>query len=187
MRTVHSIRHHVLSVAGAARFTLIIGLVALAFGNMGCRKIRQKMEEKAAEEAIKAGTGGQVSIDDENKGGVTFKDNKGNAVTIGENKVPADWPSSVPLYPKGKVVGAVSSKDNGKAGHMVTMETTDSADTVFAFFKSKLSGYDQQSEMNSPQMRMLVVEDKKSKLAITVVISASGSSTTVQVTAASSG
>src|SRR5262249_55018715 len=133
--------------ARAARlgtFAIVASIVASsAVGGLGCKKIRQRMEEKAAEQAIKAGTGGAVSVNEDDKGGMTFKDNKGNVVTFGETKVPADWPSNVPVY-SGKVISAVSSKDNGKTAHVVVIETTDTPDTVFAFYKSKMSGFEQQ-------------------------------------------
>src|SRR5262249_33188829 len=114
--------------------------------------------------------------------GVTFKDNKGNVVTFGETKVPADWPSNIPVY-SGKVISAVSSKENGKTAHVVVVETTDTPDAVLAFYKSKLSGFEQQNEMTSPQMQMLVLEDKKSKTSVSIVISSGSGKTTVQVAA----
>jgi hypothetical protein len=165
-----------------ARVLIVAALAALAVSSMGCRKIRQKMEEKAAEQAIKAGTGGAVAVNEGDQGGLTLKDNKGNVMTLGQTTVPADWPSNVPVY-SGKVVSAVSTKDQGKTAKVVMIETTDTPDAVFAFYKSKLSSFDQQSEMNSNQMRMLVVEDKKSKMHVSVVIGVSGTNTTVQVAA----
>lgn len=169
-------------IAHLARIGVFPVLAALAVSTTGCRKIRQKMEQKAAEEAVKAGTGGAVTVNDGDQGGMTFKDNKGNVVTLGETKIPADWPTSIPVY-KGKVMSSVSTKEQGKTAHVVMVETTDSPDTVFAFYKSKLSGFEQQSEMNSNQVRMLVMEDKKAKTHVTVIIGISNGNTTVQVAA----
>jgi hypothetical protein len=174
-RTAHLVRHR-------ARYGVVVLLAALAVSSMGCRKIRQKIEEKAAEQAIKAGTGGAVAVNEGDQGGLTLKDNKGNVVTLGQTKVPADWPSNVPVY-SGKVVSAVSSKDQGKTAQVVMIETTDTPDAVFTFYKSKLASFEQQSEMSSNQMRMLVVEDKKSKMHVSVVVGTSGANTTVQVAA----
>jgi hypothetical protein len=159
-------------------------LVALALtSSVGCRRMREKLEKKAAEEAIERGSGGQVSIDNDGKG-MTIHDNKGGGtVTIGENKVPEDWPSIVPIYPKGKVVQSYSGKQNGQTSFMVALETDDSANDVFTFYKSKLKGFTQNSEMTTGDMRMLVVQDPATKRDISVVVTKSGDKATmIQIT-----
>ena len=178
--------HHAVRRSNHARISLVSSLlvlvtVALATGGLGCKRMREKMEQKAAEQAIQAGTGGQVTINDGNNGGISVHDKNGNTVTVGENKVPADWPSNVPLYPNAKVMSAVSNHESGKASSVVTMQTTDAAPVVYTFFKAKLASFEQTSEVNANGMHMLVVEDKKTKQNISVVVSVSGAETTVQV------
>jgi hypothetical protein len=189
LATIPLIRRLNLRLANRLAPIASIAFMALALSSsVGCSKIRQKIEQKAAEQAVEKGTGGAVSIDNDGKG-MTIHDNKGGGtVTIGENKIPEDWPSTIPIYPKGKVVQSYSGKQNGQTSFMVALETGDSANDVFTFYKTKFKGLTQSSEMTTGDMRMLVVQDPATKRDISVVVTkGNNAATMIQITTSQKG
>lgn len=98
---------------------ITLTLIALALATGGCRKIEEKMAEKAAEKA----TGGEVDIDSKT-GQVKLKqkgpDGKETEVQLGAGStVPADFPKAVPIYPASKVMSSVTISQG--EGHMLTL------------------------------------------------------------------
>lgn len=69
--------------------------------------------EKAVEEGVEQGTGGDVNIEDD---GLTFKDEQGNELSLGgQAALPASWPASVPT-PGGQLMLGTASADGATNG-----------------------------------------------------------------------
>lgn len=152
-------------------------LIVSVLGGAGCSKIREKIEEKATEKAIEGATGGAVKIDNGN-GTVTLTNkDKGTTATVGaQAKLPDHWPSDVPVYPGASIVGSVDSDD----GQMVTLESTDAPDKVISFYKSKLSSYKKEGEMDTGDFKLLTMKSGQHQVA--VATSGKDGKTSVQLT-----
>jgi hypothetical protein len=90
--------------------TLIICLAALTLSMTGC----QMLAQKATEGALKTATGGAVDV---NGGSVTLKGKDGSQATVsGDTKIPADFPSDVPMRDDGTVKAVITNQTaNGKS------------------------------------------------------------------------
>jgi hypothetical protein len=90
--------------------SLVICLAALAISVTGC----QLLAQKATEGAIKTATGGAVDV---NGGSVTLKGKDGSQATVsGDTKIPADFPSDVPMRDDGTVKAVITNQTaNGKS------------------------------------------------------------------------
>ena len=165
------------------RRELVLGLAVLALtsGSLGCRKIRERMQERALEKA----SGGKVDIE---HGGdtVTIKGDKpGDQLVVGKDaKLPDDFPKTVPIYPGAKIIGsyAASGAAGKDKGFTVQLETTDAPDKVVAFYKSKMPGGSaaQQFEMNGPTGHVLTYKDGTN--AVSVITAASTDNKTTSIT-----
>jgi hypothetical protein len=72
---------------------------------------------------------------------VSFKDkNTGSEVTIGDQKIPSDFPSDFPLYAGAKPTGNISGiGDEKEKGIWLLMETPDDIAKVTAFYETELT------------------------------------------------
>jgi hypothetical protein len=82
---------------------------------------------------------GKVTVTEKNKDGassMTFTGKNGEKVTMDMNagKVPADYPSDVPVYKDAQVMMAQTISE--KNGRNLILETGDAGDKVAAFYKS---------------------------------------------------
>lgn len=165
------------------RRTVGLCLVALSLvGVGGCRKIQEKMAEKAVEKA----TGGKADIDSKT-GQVKLRqkgpDGKETEVQVGDKTtVPADFPKSVPMYPGGKLIAAVSISQ-GEQGHMVTLTTSDPVSAVTDYYKKNLAGFKVDGELNSNDTTILTMSNAELTVSVTAAHDNSDNTTTVQLTA----
>ncbi len=130
--------------------------------------------------------GEKVEVDTGSKNvKVTTKD--GTAVFAGGagTVVPDSFPKDVPVYPGGKVTGAVSGSQQGSSGQMVTFETPDSPEKVVDFYKGKLTGWKNSMEMASGNGKMLVMVSADEKRSVTVTATPGAGKTTVSLTVGS--
>jgi hypothetical protein len=138
------------------RIILAVSLVSLA-SLTGCGKIKEKIAEKIAEKAIEKATGAEDVDLNSSSGGVTIKNAEGEVFQSGKGtKVPADWPSDVPVYPGSTVFSAVSTPKQ----KFVHLQTKDSPDTVVTFYKGKLAG-EKTHEMSMNETRAVTFKDGK--------------------------
>lgn len=92
------------------RLLVVFILVALlVFSVAGCG-IKQKMEEKAAEQFLESIGGGNVDINDDDS--ITIKGEDGEEVTLGST----DWPTSelskaLPAFTAGKIESVLDSEE----------------------------------------------------------------------------
>jgi hypothetical protein len=147
-----------------------------AVAPLGCKKIREKMEQKVAEKAVEGMTGGQVQIEGD-KVTVNGKDGNGS-VQFGTAKLPDDWPSEIPVYPGAKLLTAMTTTDKGVSGHVLTLETTDSVDKVITYYKSKLSGYKSMLDMSSGEGHTLALENDATHLQVNISATPQGNTKT---------
>lgn len=88
------------------------------------------------EKVIENQTGGKVKIKS-GKGSVEIK-GKGGTFSVGENKLPKDFPEDIPIYKPSKVMGSMSNTLEGKKTFVVTLSTKDALDEVNDFYKNGL-------------------------------------------------
>lgn len=105
---------------------------------------------------------------------VSWKDEKtGSEVTIGDEKIPADFPKDFPLYAGAKPTGNVSGiGDDKEKGIWLLMETTDEITKVTAYYEAELtkSGWAKEEKMTFGTASTWKVS--KGDLEGTVVVSA---------------
>ena len=103
-------------------------------------KIVKKAGTTILNKAIENKTGMQTSIEDLEKGKMTFTDPKtGAKVEINSGKIPEDFPKNFPLYPGANLTTTLSgnSKDD-ESGFWLTFSTKDSLSKVADYFKTNL-------------------------------------------------
>jgi hypothetical protein len=91
--------------------------------------------EKLTEDIVSSSTGNNVDINTDDG---TFKiETDEGSISVGEQKIPEDFPSVVALYDNQKVTGIVTNTQDGSSFWSVNAETNDSADNVNTFVVSK--------------------------------------------------
>lgn len=127
---------------------------ALLCASLGCSKIQEKLGEKAAEALLESQTGNKVDIQtNDGKLAVKVTDDKGTTMTLAaSDKLPDDFPKSVPIYPGAKVQATLAGKSETKeGGFMVTLSSPDPTANVGAFYKdASTKGRKQILEMTTP-------------------------------------
>lgn len=159
----------------------VLVLVALALATGGCRKIEEKMAEKAAEKA----TGGEVDIDSKS-GQVKLKqkgpDGKETEVQLGAgSSVPADFPKAVPIYPGAKVISAVTISQG--EGHMVMLNTSDSTQQVLEYYKKNLSSFKVDGELAGGDTTILTMSNAELTVSVSATKSSDDGTTLINLTA----
>ena len=113
-------------------------------------KVTEEAVEKAIEESIEGEEGGEadVEIDEE---GISIKTDEGE-MTIGTGaELPDGFPGVVPVYPDMEIITSWRSVDDGKENFSVSGISSDPGEKIFDWYKSKLSGWDIDSEFSSEQ------------------------------------
>ncbi len=113
--------------------TLIICLAGVALSATGCQLIAQK----ATEGALEGATGGAVKVDGDS---VTIKGKDGSEATVsGDTKIPADFPSEVPMRDDGSVKAVVTNKTgSGGTGYMVNIQYKIPQSELLDWYKTEL-------------------------------------------------
>lgn len=162
--------------------TLLWCVVSLSFALPlgGCRKIEEKMAEKAAEKA----TGGEVDIDSKT-GQVKLKqkgpDGKETEVQLGAGStVPADFPKVVPIYPGAKVMSSVAISQG--EGHMVTLNTKDTTQQVLEYYKKNMSGFKVDGELSGGDTTILTLSNDQLTVSVTATKSSDDGTTLINLT-----
>lgn len=122
---------------------------------------------------------------DTNNGTIDVQGKDGESASIGNAKVPSEFPSSIPIYPGSKVVASTSGKNNTE--FTVFLTTTDSKTTVESYYQSELkkNGWVNESETTADlgfasgarymkggqQLVITIAQDKDSKgTAISLIV-----------------
>ena len=155
-------------------------LLSLAVASSGCRKIEEKMAEKAAEKA----TGGEVDIDSKT-GQVKLKqkgpDGKESEVQLGAGStVPADFPKAVPIYPGAKVMSSVTVSQG--ESHMVTLNTKDTTTAVLEYYKKNLGGFKVDGELAGGDTTILTMSNDQLTVSVTATKSSDDGTTLINLT-----
>jgi len=121
--------------AAKSRFAFAFAALAtfvLGAPSVGCKKLKESIEEKAMEKA-----GLEKTERDDQGQTFTFKGNKpGEEVTFGTTqKIPDNFPADVPVYPGAKVMAAAAS---GQDTFSITLTTNDPVAKVVEFYNSKI-------------------------------------------------
>lgn len=113
--------------------TLIICLAGVALSATGCQLIAQK----ATEGALEGATGGAVKVDGDS---VTIKGKDGSEATVsGDTKIPADFPSEVPMRDDGSVKAVVTNKtSSGGTGYVVNIQYKIPQSELLDWYKTEL-------------------------------------------------
>lgn len=121
----------------------VVGIGVLIFAAVGVNFIKNKITDKAASSTasgiIGAVTGGKVSVDSNGKD-VTVKTADGSTYSASQ-KLPSDWPSSVPLYSPYTVTGSYKASTDGKTAWHLATTTTDSYSKVTTDLPKQYSGW----------------------------------------------
>ncbi len=117
----------------------IAGLLILILAGVGINFVKNKVADTTAAGIITTATGGKVAVNSNGKE-VTVKTSDGSTYSSSQ-KLPTDWPSSVPLYSPYTVTGSYKASSEGKTTWHLATTTSDSYDKVIASLPSKYSGW----------------------------------------------
>jgi hypothetical protein len=110
--------------------SIITVAVMLVFSFSGCASAAQKAIEKASGVSVNSSSG-EVNV----------TDSSGNEVNIGGNKVPDNWPSSVPVNNNITITLSGSSTSDGKSTWTISGTFDGKAEDLYNWYKSQLSGW----------------------------------------------
>jgi ABC-type Fe3+-hydroxamate transport system substrate-binding protein len=153
------------------KFLVTASIIAVAamlvFSFSGCANIAQKAIEKAA----------GVSVNS-NSGEVNVTDSSGNEVNIGGNKVPDNWPSSVPVNDKITIQISGSSKSDNKTTWSISGTYDGKAEDLYNWYKSQLSGWtsDYDSVTNSGNDKIYTLGLSNDQYTVSVMVTDSAGS-----------
>ena len=151
-----------------------VGLLALLALAAACRRHDVTVDSN----------GNTVAVDGKT-GQVTVRTNDGTAVYTGGagTKLPADFPSDIPIYPGATVTASVGAAGQaaGKTSHVVTFETSDSADSVASFYKAKLAAWQSSAEVGTPEGKMLVLQSPDSRRRVSLLAASKSGKTSVSL------
>lgn len=153
----------ILIVIAAVVVLIILG----AGGYFVQQKFTEKSSEKAAETALEKASGGKADVD-VSKGGdqVSITTDEGTA-TFGGGSVPKSWPSDVTVYKGAKVTGSAETDE----GISLMLETSDSVETVYEFYKSDLTSKGWSLTVNATYGGASMLQGEKSGKAIMLSVS----------------
>jgi hypothetical protein len=98
---------------------------------------------------------------------------EGHMTTSGS--VPKNWPSDIPVYAGSSVTASADMNPaNGKPGMMLMLQTSDDAETVTAFYKTKLAteGWKVEGAMNTGASTMIAAKKDGHTLGVSIAGSA---------------
>jgi hypothetical protein len=118
-----------------------------------------------------------VTINDSGNGEVTIKTNEGTWTA--NNKLPADFPRDVPIYPSATVQGAVTATRAEQGGHYAGLETRDTASVVASWYKAQIASAGWAIAMNMESGGSFIVGGSKDNRTLMVTVSSDESGKTV--------
>ena len=148
---------------------LIICLAGLALSATGC----QLLAQKATEGALKSATGGAVDVKGDS---VTIKGEDGSEATVsGETKIPADFPSDVPMRDDGTVKAVITNQADSGKSYMINIRFKVAQTELLDWYKTELEkgGWKISSTVSTGDGGMVAAE--KGALAINVVVGSDNS------------
>lgn len=162
--------------------TWLLAVLALSAPLCGCKKAKQRFFERSAEQATGAD---DVQLEEDGKR-VTLSsrsDGGDSEIELGQAaRIPADFPSRVPIYPGSKIVAAMGMTDQGKRSHVVTLSAAAPSSAVLDFYKQRLADIGKVREVSLGGLRMLSVDDQKG-LSVNVTVTPNGDQgSTIQLT-----
>ena len=128
---------------------LVSLLLVLVFAG-GClgQKISEKITEEVIEKAIESEGGENVDIDLDD-GEMTIESDDGEVnISMGAD-LPDNFPDNVPVYPDMEIISSWAVTEDDKDSYSINGLTDDAGDDVFAWYKSKLSGWDIENEFSA--------------------------------------
>jgi len=159
---------------------LVVIAVLILLGGVGYF-LQQKSAEKTAEKVIEDATGGKVDI---SEGGnkVTIETDEGK-LTVGQNQIPDNFPSDVPVYTGAEVITSSESGDN----FTLALKSTDTVSKVSDYYNGevKSNGWTIANSSNiagstsitatkdGRQLNIVITKDTEGQTAIAIVINKS--------------
>jgi hypothetical protein len=111
---------------------LIICLAGLALSTTGC----QLLAQKATEGALKNATGGAVDVKGDS---VTITGKDGSQATVsGDTKIPADFPSDVPMRDDGTVKAVITNQTANGKSYMINIRFKVPQTELLDWYKTEL-------------------------------------------------
>ncbi|MEK7174494.1 MAG: hypothetical protein AAB759_02445 [Patescibacteria group bacterium] len=156
-----------MTIAGIIIAVVVIGGVASRFAG-----------KSASERTLESLTGGKVNVDS-GSGEVTVKTDEGT--WVGSNKLPADFPSDVPLYPGAKVQSSVSAAQEQGGGNYVGLETSDAAASVASWYKAEIVANGWKVTLNMDASGSSLLGGSKDNRELMVTVSEDGGKTTIGI------
>lgn len=152
--------------------TLVVMVALLAVvGVAGCGAV--------AEKAVEQATGVDV---DQDKDSVTVTTDDGDATISSGGKLPAGFPSDVPVYSPSEVQTSMTFEDPTGTRHTATLTTSDSVSDVMTWYADEFGqgGYKTVSTFETGDSGSIIGE--KGSTQVAVYVSMSGSDTTISLT-----
>jgi hypothetical protein len=155
---------------------LVLVVTALVLALTGCAQL--------AQQAIEKSTG--VSVDKNgNKVTVTGPNGQQTTVQGGKNELPADLPSSIPIYNGATVKASATIAAEKTTNYTISLETSDDVATVASWYKTELTGkgWTMKTVAAVAQAAVLTGTNGASKIEVTIGKVSGGDQTAIVIVA----
>ncbi len=171
-----------IAIIGCFGCLTLVGIVMSIAGGV----IFSKLGVNLLKKGIETKTGMSINTD-AGKEGISFKDSEtGTEVSIGEGKVPSDFPKDFPLYPGAKPVGNLAGTEKGETqkGFWIIFSTNDKATDVVSYFEKNLksNGWVTENTMNLGEVTTIQVRKGTNVGTVTVSTDKEKKETSIMVT-----
>ena len=169
---------------GGSKLIIIIVIIVVVLGAAGYfarNYLVKKAAEKTAESILSTATGGKVSVDSSDNGGVTINSNGSTLSTGSKSSWPATMPTSVPEFKYGTISSSSTSNDSTykawSAGYTdITSDALTKYDTQL-LANSWTQTYSADADTNSTRMY------DSTSYSLSVIVDSAGKTATISVTA----
>lgn len=175
MSTTRHLRNRALAGVAAAA----LGLAALS----GCSSIGDRINERIAEEVVEGALGAEIDSED---GSVTVKNDDGE-VTFGDQKLPEEFPSSLPLPSKHAVTSSMKFSQGEELSITASLSTElafdDAVNEITEGFGSEWTAENEPFEMTADGLESWqnVVQHSDGTKATVMVQSVEGETTVTYI------
>lgn len=122
--------------------SILVLMLAIPLLGASCFNVKENLTDAIAEQATESILEGVTGTQDVELNGnqVSVTGNNGEKIEIGADKLPDDFPTSVPVYINSTVQSSFTNGNEGEdSTWTVTFLSTDSVNTINSFFESALA------------------------------------------------
>jgi len=156
--------------SGSSKVIIIVVVIIVVLGVIGYaaqRYFARKLADKTASSLLGAATGGKVSVDSNENGGVSINSNGDTAATGSKAVWPKTMPTDVPEYKAGTITYSSSSSDSSSKSWVA--DFSGASESSFTSYQAEIvaKAWSETDRMTSGQSTSVSYENTTYRLSVT--------------------